>query len=147
MKLLIGKKKEEHWEIDNKVIKIYSKPHIVFGKVRLEGEINVDDIDSIDVYFTSKPMGAAERVGIFSHTHSIIFDIKLKNNEQISFNILTGSDREELIQAIEYLISQNIIFNDKYELISLIKNKDLKIWDGIEEIIKVNNLPYSRHRV
>lgn len=48
------------------------------------------------------------------------------NNEHISFNILKGNDREKLIQAIEYLMSQNILFNDKYEFISLLKKQKCK---------------------
>lgn len=148
MNLTIGKPKEEHWEIDEKSIRIYSKSQIIFGKPKLENEINLDDIVSIEIFFTSQPIGgAAGRVGMFSYIHPIIFNIKLKNDEQISYNILTGTNRDILIQAIEYLINYNILIEDKYDLISLIRNKDKKIWDGIEEIIKSNHLPYSRHKV
>lgn len=148
MKIIIGKKREAHWEIENEIIKVYSKPQIVFGKLKLENEIHLNKIDNIDIYFTSQPMaGAATGYAPFSHTHQIMFNIKMKNNECASFNILTGTNRDELIQAINYLIDQNICFIDQYNLISLINNKDKKIWNGIEEIIKVNKLPYSRHKV
>lgn len=114
----------------------------------MENEIHLNKIDNIDIYFTSQPMaGAATGYAPFSHTHQIMFNIKMKNNECASFNILTGTNRDELIQAINYLIDQNICFIDQYNLISLINNKDKKIWNGIEEIIKVNKLPYSRHKV
>ena len=33
MKFVIGKKKEAHWEIDEHLIRVYSKPQIVFGKL------------------------------------------------------------------------------------------------------------------
>lgn len=148
MKIIIGKKKEAHWEIDNEIIKVYSKPQIVFGKLKLENEIHLNEIDNIDIYFTSQPMaGAATGYAPFSYVHQIMFNIKMKNNECTSFNILTSTNRDELIQAINYLIDQNICFIDQYNLISLIYNKDIKIWNGIEEIIKVNKLPYSRHKV
>lgn len=146
-KIVVGKKKEEHWEIDNNVIKLYSKPKILFGEAKLEKEIIFDDIDNIDIFFTSKPLGSASRYGAFSYAHEIMFNIKIKNKENVLFNILTSTDREMIIQAIDYLISQDINISDQYNLIDLIKEKDKKIWDGIEEIIKTNKLPYSIHKV
>ena len=145
--IVVGKKKEEHWEIDNNTIKVYSKPNILFGKTKLKHEIPLDDIENIDIFFTSKPLAPASRYGVFSHGHEIIFNIKINNKENVLYNILTTTDRETLIQAIDYLICHDIKITDQYNLIDLIKEKEKKIWDGIEDIIKKNKLPYSIHKV
>lgn len=148
MKFVIGKKKEAHWEIDEHLIRVYSKPQIVFGKLKLEHQIYLDNIESIEIYFTSLPMGgAANRVGVFSYAHQVMFNIKIKNEKNAIFNILTGTNRNELIQAINYLKNKNITFIDQYNLIALINDKNKKIWDGVEQIIKENNLPYVNHKV
>lgn len=145
MKYVVGKKNEAHWEIDNQAIKVYSKPQIIFGKLKLEKEVILDEIDIIDIYFTSHPIGGY--VAVFSYTHEIVFNIKTKTDDYIVFNILMGTNRDDLIKAIDFLIDQNINFSDQYDLISLIRNKEKRIWDGVEEIIKANKLPYSMHKV
>ena len=148
MELIIGKIKDTHWEIDNQSIKVYTKQQIILGKPKLKNEILLDDIDNIDMYFTSQPMGGAKNtVGVFSYSHDIMFNIKMKNDENFVFSILTSTNRDELIQAIDYLVSHNIKINDEYHLIAIIKNKDQKIWDGIEEIIKTNHFPYVNHKI
>ena len=89
----------------------------------------------------------ANRVGVFSYAHQVMFNIKIKNEKNAIFNILTGTNRDELIQAINYLKNKNITFIDQYNLIALINDKNKKIWDGVEQIIKENNLPYVNHKV
>ena len=54
MKIIVGNKKEEHWQIDDQIIRNYTKTHLAFGKLNLKNEINLDNIDYIEVYFISQ---------------------------------------------------------------------------------------------
>ncbi|WP_288156665.1 hypothetical protein [uncultured Sharpea sp.] len=98
MELIVGKKKEAHWEIDEELLKVYTKAEM-FGKPHLEYEIPIADIENIDIYFISKLAdGFAAGFCPASYAHPV------------TFNILTEIERNELIEAINYLKDHDIAF-------------------------------------
>ncbi len=86
MELIVGKKKEAHWEIDEELLKVYTKAEM-FGKPHLEYEIPIADIENIDIYFISKLAdGLAFGFCPASYAHPV------------TFNILIEIERNELIE-------------------------------------------------
>ena len=74
MKLIVGKKKEAHCEIDEELMKVYTKAEM-FGKLHLEYEIPIADIENIDIYFISKQ---AAGFCPASYAHPVTFNILTK---------------------------------------------------------------------
>lgn len=47
------------------------------------------------------------------YVHPVMFDIILKNNTSVTFNNLIGTDRNELIEVINYLKDHDIAFTTR----------------------------------
>lgn len=145
MSIVVGKKKNTHWEINEYELSYYTKSMNLFSKPKLEFKVYIKDIVQIEVYFISKPLANAALYGVGSYSHSIIFEIVLKNGMKKAFDIFTTVNRKEIITAISELQKLNVVFVDKYDLLSILSSNN-KIYDEIEKIIIDNNLTYTNKK-
>lgn len=135
----------EHWDISKEYLEYYSIDNyfeqfkyaikVLKGNEEMFAcKIKLDQIKKIRIYWTTE-------LSIYSTiAHSFYFGITLKDNSVIKFRAsVVTTTTDEYINAIQYLKENfNIIIEDEYGLLKVLRDKDIDIVDYINNIEKQN---------
>ncbi|MGL4570556.1 MAG: hypothetical protein ACRCVJ_05795 [Clostridium sp.] len=130
----------KHWDITEDYLEYYSitnyfeqvkyalsiftgKDDVFYFKIKL------NEIEKIKIYWTTE-------LSIYSTiAHPIFFYILLKDGSSINFESLVTTSNEEYLLAIKYLENNyNILIDDEYNLLCVLKDSTRNLVDYINEI-------------
>ena len=118
-----------HDTMGDKIVSFYNH---VFKSHNLEYQISIllEQIDYIKVTYVALPKAPYGNLG-----YDILFKVYTYDGSEFIFEALMTTDREAFNQAVEFMISQGIVFKDKYHILEELK-KDVHISYYLEEVHK-----------